>query len=110
MPLCTFSMHTDILQLSYEQWQLQCCPGLLQITVPPECAPLQPSQSNLNKYKNQKMLMFPWLCRLNWNLPAPTYQTSTILTKLEEWQSTQMETFRNLFCHSALKMQSDVTK
>ena len=56
------------------------------------------------------MLMFPWLCWLNWNLPAPTYQTSTILTKLEEWQSTQMETFRNLFCHSALKMQSDVTK
>ena len=59
MPLCTFSMHTDILQLSYGQWQLQCCPGLLQITVPPECAPLQPSQSNLNKYKNPKMLMFP---------------------------------------------------
>ena len=53
------------------------------------------------------MLMFPWLCWLNWNLH---YQTSTILTKLEEWQSTQMETFRNLFCHSALKMQSDVTK
>lgn len=55
MPLCTFLRHTDILQLSYEQWQLQCYPGLLQITVPPEYVPLQPSQSNLNKYKNPKM-------------------------------------------------------